>query len=172
MNSVRIDVGAGGSACTFYLTDDHGSSELNGPALVDMWARCFGPWEVPFASGEGLTARAIARYALRDHPWDEEVADLVRRFESVTRPSTFAPAASAEAEPQATVALPKASKDQVSLYDYYAGQALVGLLSRKDGVRYGDTHALIARQAAELADAMLAVRASRIGPDVFPPCSD
>lgn len=163
MNSVRIDVGAGNSAVTFYLTDHHKESIGGAPVLVDIEDRAFRPWEVPSAGVRGLTARAIARFALQDHSRDEEVADLVRRFEAVKQPASSADAAARNASPEAAAIPSPLCTMQVSLYDYYAGHALVGLLSRLDLVRYGDTNDLIARQAGELADAMIAARPSRLG---------
>lgn len=169
MSSVRIDVGIGHTATAYYLTTDHQDVKDGVPVLTDAFGRSFGPWEIPFRNPEGMTARAIARFALRDNPGDDEVVDLVTRFESRATPRSFLDSAATGAAPQAAAASSPCGGEQVSLYDYYAGQALVGLLTRSEVGRYGGTHDLIARQAGELADAMLAARASQMKSHGLPP---
>lgn len=62
---------------------------MGSPVLVDASGEAFDPYDCPFETGEGLTARAIASYALEYHPEDADVAALVGRFLAAPMPPSF-----------------------------------------------------------------------------------
>lgn len=90
MSSVTITVGPKKDPTVFLLTEEHERSAASGsPVLVAASGEAFGPYDCPFETGGGLTARAIASYALEDHPEDADVAALVGRFLAVSMPPSF-----------------------------------------------------------------------------------
>lgn len=65
MSSVTITVGSKKGPAVFLLTEEHERSAVSGsPVLVGASGGAFNPYDCPFETGEGLTARAIASYAL------------------------------------------------------------------------------------------------------------
>ncbi len=92
MSSVTITLGPKKDPTVFLLTEEHERSAASGsPVLVDASGEAFDPYDCPFVTGEGLTARAIASYALEDHPEDADGAALVGRFMAVSMPTSFPP---------------------------------------------------------------------------------
>lgn len=78
----------------YTLTTDHPSSTNDKPVLLDAAGKAYGPWDVvidnpsaPLITGgryhARILARGIAQHAIRQHPRNSTVRDLVSRYAAI-----------------------------------------------------------------------------------------